>query len=412
MKKIIPLLIILLTLVAMNSKGSDTLFYRFNNYYVIDGTPFDTMVFDLEIKSSTAGTYLTCFQTDIIFDTITFGTWAQPVSIAPYYLPDGVVSTDLTLIGGPANPTKSVFRYGMKQLFAPFNPATLGLVPNSSWGRLIKYKMLVLNNSQNVGLNFQTTFMATNQKFVLALGSQTTNYAPIVASNNLLTLPAQPTNTRLLISELGDPSNSNADFVEIYNAGSNTVNFSAGASYFLTVYNGSTYQNFQLTGNLAAGDSYVVGGTSYFTAYPGKAADQTNALVDQNGAVSWYLTLGSAYSTGFLIDRYNGTTSPFTGKHAVRRFQVVYPNATFTSSEWGAPAATNMDMTPGSHRVTLTWDGTSSSNWRDTSNWTPSYVPDLGHDAVVPDNVLPLPVISTGNEMNCHDLINGATGSK
>jgi hypothetical protein len=272
--------------------------------------------------------------------------------------------------------------------------------------------MLVQNNSQNVGLNFNIASMTGQEKFVFTITNTALNYSPIVASNNLLTLPAQPTNTRLMISELGDPSNSDADFVEIYNAGSSTVNFSAGASYYLTVFNGSTYQNFQLTGILAAGDTYVVGGTYYFTAYPGKAADQTNALVDQNGAASWYLTLGSAYGTGFLIDLYNGTTLPFTGKHAVRRFQVVYPNATFTPSEWGAPAATNMDMTPGSHRVILTWDGTSSSNWRDTSNWTPSYVPDLGHDAVLPDNVLPLPVISTGNEMNCHDLINGATGSK
>jgi len=412
MKKIIPLIIILLTLLGSHSKGSDTLFYRFNNYYVIDGTPFDTMVFDLEIKSSTAGTYLTCFQTDIIFNTITFGTNAQPINISPYYIPNGVVSTDLNFTAGPANPVNNTFRYGMRQFAGPFNPATLGLVPNNSWGKLIKYKMLILNNSQNAGLNFNLSMMASNQKFVTTSGSQTTNYSPLIASNDLLTFPVQPSNTRLMISELGDPSNSSADFVEIYNAASSTVNFSAGASYFLTVFNGSTYQNFQLTGILAAGDTYVVGGTSYFTAYPGKAADQTNALVDQNGAASWYLTLGSAYGTGFLIDQYNGTTLPFTGKHAVRRFQVVYPNATFTSSEWGAPAATNMDMTPGSHRVTLTWDGTSSSNWRDTSNWTPSYVPDLGHDAVLPDNVLPLPVISTGNEMNCHDLINGATGSK
>jgi hypothetical protein len=64
-----------------------------------------------------------------------------------------------------------------------------------------------------------------------------------------------------------------------------------------------------------------------------------------------------------------------------------------------------MVMTPGSHRATITWDGSLNDTWADTANWTPPFVPDIGHDANVPDNLGPLPKITTGNTVTIHDLI-------
>jgi hypothetical protein len=406
MKKILPLFVILLMIFARESKGADTLYVRFNNYYIKDATPYDTLIFDVEIKSFTSGTYLCGFQTDIYFNTTTFGLNALPVAVIPLDL----VTAAFIVPVGPANPASNYFRVG-NTCFPPYIPANLAQVPTASWGKLIRFKMLVLNNSQNLGISFNLTAMGINEKFVKTITSSASAYTPLVSTNTLAGIPSTPTNMNLLISELGDPSNSGADFIEIYNTGTGAVNFALGPACYLTMYDGSTYQNFQLTGNIDMGGAYVAGGNNYASAYPGKASDQTNGLVDQNGTDSWYLTIGSPYPSGVLVDLYNGSTLPYTGKHAVRRYMVTSPDQTFTLSEWGVTDATNMDMTPGSHRVTLEWDGSTGMNWRDTSNWTPSYVPDVGHDALIPDYVLPQPSIPTGTNMNVHDLLNG-TGSK
>jgi hypothetical protein len=178
--------------------------------------------------------------------------------------------------------------------------------------------------------------------------------------------------------------------------------------WYLTVYDGSVYQNIQMTGILGIGDAYVLGGSSFAAAYPGKTADATSAIAEQNGTVSWYLTLWNPYNTGIYIDQYNGTTLSFSGKHSVRRYSVTAPTTTFTISEWEATPAANMDMTPGSHRVTLTWDGSTGPVWADTANWTPPFIPDVGHNAEVPISIIPAPNIGAGTTVNLHDVFNGS----
>jgi hypothetical protein len=71
-----------------------------------------------------------------------------------------------------------------------------------------------------------------------------------------------------------------------------------------------------------------------------------------------------------------------------------------------------MDMTPGSHRATLSWDGSTDIDWFDTANWTPSYVPDAGHNAQVPVFIVPPPTVTTGSSANVHNVENGSSGSK
>jgi hypothetical protein len=407
MKRTESFIIILFAFLSFASSGSDTLYYRFNNYAVVEGITNDTLIFELEIKSATTGTYLVAFQADIYFNTVVFGNNAQPVSITPL----AMVGTGINMPIGPTNPTANSFRYAMAQLLPPYDPVYLSLVPTTSWGKLIRYKMLILDNSGNAGLQFNIAAMSGNTKFVKVLTGTATDYIPLVAANDLLDLPTVPPDYNLMFSELGDPYNFPADFVEIYNAGAGAVNF-LSSPWFLTMYNGTNYQNVQLTGNINAGLTFIIGGTYYSSAYPGKPVGQTTDIIDNNGTVSFYLTRNAPYGTGILIDQYNGSTNPFSGKHAVRYYDISLPNTTFTPSEWAVTTAGTIDMTPGSHRVTLNWDGSSSTNWRDTANWTPPYVPDAGHNASVPNTNETVPDIYNGYNAYCHDLIISGGGNE
>jgi hypothetical protein len=166
----------------------------------------------------------------------------------------------------------------------------------------------------------------------------------------------------------------------------------------------------QLTGTLTAGDSYIVGGTSYAGGYPGKTADLTSAIVTGAGTLYHYLSMYGPYTEGTFIDYYGGAGSAYTGKHAVRHYNVVAPATTFTASDWVISTASNIDMTPGSHRKTLNWDGSAGTEWRDTTNWTASYVPDAGHYVVIPNNGV-VPVIGNGDNAYMHNLtINSGAG--
>lgn len=399
MKKIYVLSLIALMSLSLATSASDTLFYRFNNYYIVEGTPFDTLIFETEIRSSTPGTYLSSFQIDMLYNVNVFGDSIVPVQV-----------TDLDMVGpglfvgvGPNVSAANHFRYGRAPLFPPYDPLFFAQVPVNSWGKLVRFKMLVIDNSQAAGIQFKISSMANVQRFVTQPAQTMLYYGPVIASNSLLTLPSTPTNLDLMLSELGDPSDSNADFVEIYNAGSEAIDFSL-YPWFLTAFDGNSYQHIQMSGSLNAGQTYVVAGPSFAAAYPGKSADQAAGFIEGNGTISYFLSLFGPYNDGIFTDKYDGSALSYTGKHAVRPFLVISPSTSFTASEWNVLPATTMEMTPGSHRTTIDWDGSFNNVWSDTANWTPSFVPDAGHNANVPDNLGPLPVITSGTNAKVHNL--------
>ena len=86
------------------------------------------------------------------------------------------------------------------------------------------------------------------------------------------------------------------------------------------------------------------------------------------------------------------------------------PNTTWTPDEWVISQAGNIDMTPGSHRATLNWDGNPNSEWRAQSNWAEGYIPDAGHNVAIPNAGETVPVISFGDNAYCHDLSIGGSG--
>ncbi len=403
MKNIKTLLIILLGYLSFTALGSDTLYVRFNNFYVKDGATNDTLIFDVELKSFTAGTYLTAFQIDVNFNPDAFGSNAQPVAMSNLAL----VSSAMLVQVGPVNPNSSSFRVAKSPLFPPYNPASFVPVPTTSYAGLMQFKMLVLDDTEEAGIEFNIAAMTNNFKFVTT--SSMSTYVPIVAENDLLNMPTTPTVFDLMISEVADPTGSNADFVEIYNAGSEDVDFSV-FPWYLTTWDGANYDNVKLTGTLAAGDSYIIGGLLYAGGFPSIPADLTSDIVTGTGALSHYLSIYGSLIDGLFIDFYDGTSSSYTGKHAVRHYPIVAPVTTFDATEWVISDAANVDMTPGSHRMTLTWDGSGGTEWRDGQNWTAAYVPDAGHNVVIPNNGI-VPVITSGDNAYAHDLtVNAGAG--
>ncbi len=198
-------------------------------------------------------------------------------------------------------------------------------------------------------------------------------------------------NLDLLFSEICDPKDaSNAKFVELYNAGSTTIDFSVDDWYITRQANGSGLADVQLSGSVAAGETYVVAyQTGTFQTTYGFAADQGNTYISGNGDDGYYLYEGGNHNSGTLMDSYgvideDGTTRlwEYMDGHAVRNRNIIHPNNTWTASEWAVTTisygtgSNASQMTPGRHKTSINWDGSASTDWNDTTNWSTSYVPD------------------------------------
>jgi hypothetical protein len=381
MKKIKTLLLSLSILITFNVFAA-SIDFKYTNMKIVGSN----LVFDIEIKADVNTTYLAGFETYINYSTTAFGT-----SIAPL-----ITVTNGPLLGAnysvsKANNSTSRLLISGIAFFGPYSN-----VPNT-YIKLITVSIPIVNNTGNAGINFQLSLMGSGQTwYPTASGGSPAVYNPVTVSNNLTNLPLNP-NLTLLISEVGDPSNTTTNFVEIYNAGSTTVDFTNNYYWFLN-FNGSS--SVQLTGTLAAGAKYTV-------AY--NNTDFTPSLVSTGvgtgGTTNYLLTTYGDYTTGTAIDAYNGTLTGFdyTGKHAVRLYNIVVPNTTPTASEWVISAAENTDMTPGSHRTTITWDGVPSNDWRLKANWAEGFIPDAGHNVSIP-NAGAATVISSGDNAYAFNL--------
>jgi hypothetical protein len=269
--------------------------------------------------------------------------------------------------------------------------------------------MPIVNSSALAGIQFACNLMTTGQTYYNTATGPTPPivYVPANCINDLLALPLNP-NVSLLISEIADPSNSSANFVEIYNAGSSSVNFDAFYAWFLNA-NAST--SVQLTGTLAAGATYVIANSAadFMAAYPGKTYNLESSVVGTAGNTNYLLSTYGNYTDGTAID--NVSSVDYTGKHAVRMYTVLAPNTTTTASEWVISAAENMDMTPNSHRATVTWDGSANATWRNLSNWTPEFIPDAAHNVTIPNAGETIPNIVFGNNAYCYNLSIGGSNA-
>jgi len=161
----------------------------------------------------------------------------------------------------------------------------------------------------------------------------------------------------LFISELADPADEfTGRFIELYNAGSVPVDFGTSTCYLSRQSNGgSTWGDLQLTGTVASGATFVIGGSGFEALY-GRAPDQESGILIGNGDDAYALFMDGDHETGILHDVFgvidmDGTGEPweYTDSRALRLETVLRPNATWTAAEWEITPADVADSDPGTH---------------------------------------------------------------
>ena len=161
----------------------------------------------------------------------------------------------------------------------------------------------------------------------------------------------------LFISEVTDPADDySGRFIELYNAGSEAVDFSTTTLYLSRQSNGGTgWGDLQLTGTIAAGEAFVIGGSAFEAVY-GFAPNQETGILIGNGDDAYFLYLDGDHESGTLHDIYglldtDGSGEPweYEDSRALRAPAVSVPNTTWTAAEWEIAFANVADCDPGSH---------------------------------------------------------------
>lgn len=385
MKKIKILLLSLSLLLTFNVFAA-SLDIKYTNMKIVGSN----LVFDIEIKSDVGTTYLGGLDFYINYNTAAFGA-----SIAPSItVTQGGLLASLNYVVTAANSSPS--RLSINAFI--FSGTRANVL--TTYSLTMTVSIPIINVNQVAGIEFQLPMMLTGQVYYLtSTGGSPVLYAPVTDVNDLLMLPLNP-NLSLMLSEIGDPSNTTTNFVEIYNAGAASVDFTNHYEWYLSVNASSSVL---LTGTLAAGAKYTIANNSTdFT------PSLVSAIVGTLGTSQYLLSTYGDYVDGTPIDVYDGSVTgiDFTGKHAVRHYNIVSPNATFTPAEWVVSAALNTDMTAGSHRSLLTWDGVPNSEWRSRDNWAQAFIPDAGHNVSI-TAVGATPMITDGDNAYSHDLTIG-----
>jgi hypothetical protein len=161
----------------------------------------------------------------------------------------------------------------------------------------------------------------------------------------------------LFISEVTDPADDySGRFVELYNAGTETVDFSSSTFYLSRQSNGGTgWGNLLLEGSVAPGQAFVIGGSSFEAVY-GFAPDMVTGIIIGNGDDAYFLYRDGDRTTGTLHDIYGVIDIDGTGEQweyedarALRVEGVASANTTWTASEWAITPANVADCDPGVH---------------------------------------------------------------
>jgi len=204
-------------------------------------------------------------------------------------------------------------------------------------------------------------------------------------------------NLDLIISEVSDPAdNAQARYVEIYNLSASVIDFDANDWYLCRQTNGGSWDDKKLTGSVNAGNAYTAANSNndesddFYLSY-GFLADFDFGGFTGNGDDGYFLYYGGDHSTGILIDAYgvidvdgDGQAWEYTDSKAVRRRLVSSANTTWTASEWIiSPSSNVVNMTPGEHANTVTWLGTTDTDWNTKTNWDNGFIPDASMNTII-----------------------------
>jgi len=168
----------------------------------------------------------------------------------------------------------------------------------------------------------------------------------------------------LFISEIIDPEDDyTGRFIELFNSGSELIDFSTTTCYLSRQSNGgTTWGDLQLTGTVAAGATFVIGGSGFEVLY-GFVPDQESGILIGNGDDAYALFTAGDHETGVLHDILGvvdmdgtGEAWEYTDSRAVRLEEVLTPNTTWTATEWEIAPANVADGNPGTHLGSLPGD--------------------------------------------------------
>lgn len=247
-----------------------------------------------------------------------------------------------------------------------------------------------------IGLNSVTTYyfeIFPFSNFGTDIDYKTDGTIPNSSESTLLT---GTVNQNLIISEVADPADIyQARFVELYNAGSSSIDFGSETWYLCRQANGGNWGDIVLTGSVNVGETYVVAYSStYFPSNFLFEANKYSGNISGNGNDGYFLFEGGNHSTGNLVDSYGVIDEDGTGEQweyldskVVRYSFVTSPNAAWTASEWKITGSSDIvDMTPSEHNDDIYWVGSVDSDWHTKgNNWGGhGYVPDVSHNVIIP----------------------------
>lgn len=432
MRKIITVIGLAFTLISgtvLAQGPTPFLTFRLANQVVIDGgaNP-DTLQFDVEVKCDTLNTYHLDMILYLDYNTQAFGSniftngglFVEKVGITEGQLAPGP-SFAYYLLAVNDN-TSSKIAIGTIGNFA--NTAALNLV-DTSYLPAYRVKMVILDNDNLADLIFDGSLMGGGQFYIFETDGLLFQYNTSGFGEDLEYFPLfDLDDVDLLISEIADPEapDSDAKFIELYNPTQYIVSFTYYNAWLNTDQSASGYNSVRLQGIIWPDSTYVVASdsTEFHNKY-GFAADQVVPVnITGNGDEAIALSRNSGAQDGSVIDIFgvqgisgSGEDWEYADSKAVRKFGIDSPNPTFTLSEWVIPgnpgsggsgpiSAAAVDMTPKSHRRTITWTGTISTDWRNKGNWDLGVIPDAAHNVVVKSE--PGPVIDNTTNAYSNDV--------
>ncbi|HEY9113472.1 MAG TPA: hypothetical protein VIN10_02155, partial [Bacteroidales bacterium] len=199
----------------------------------------------------------------------------------------------------------------------------------------------------------------------------------------------------LLISEIASPSDNpwSGFFIELYNAGSETVDFDE-LPIWLLQYSPVFQWNERLSGSLAAGEKFVVGSPDFEDVY-GFAPNLASYDIYGNGDDAFFLYMGNVDGWQTQIDAFGSvdefgdpTTIDFVDTKAVRLRDVTEPSPVYLPAQWHFPITASVDdMTPAAHSENVDWTGNLGTDWNTKGNWDGlyGYIPDASFNVNIPN---------------------------
>jgi hypothetical protein len=172
----------------------------------------------------------------------------------------------------------------------------------------------------------------------------------------LLALVAQAQDS-LIISEVTDPADDySGRFIELYNSGSEAIDFAATTCYLSRQSNGGTsWGDLPLTGRVDGGSTFVIGGSGFEAIY-GFAPDQVSGILTGNGNDAYFLFREGDHDTGVLLDIFGTLDTDGTGElweyvdsRAERVEDILAPRIIWMTQEWEITPANVADCDPGTH---------------------------------------------------------------